>query len=96
MMLQAWHIYFWTVSPILLCKTSQAPSGWMGSVGAWVSRVQVWATLVHSPSCPVATPFLIFYLGCVRRVVVLLEGELPAQSEILNHYHYCYLNILVH
>jgi len=34
MMLQAWHTYFWAVSPILLCRTSQAPSGWMGSVGA--------------------------------------------------------------
>ncbi len=37
-MLQACHIYFWTVSPILLCKTSQAPSGWMGSIGASVFR----------------------------------------------------------
>ncbi len=33
MMLQARHTYFWTVSPILLCRTSQAPSGWMGTVG---------------------------------------------------------------
>ncbi len=34
MMLQARHTYFWAVSPILLCRTSQAPSGWMWSVGA--------------------------------------------------------------
>uniref|UniRef100_A0A8C4RLZ6 Solute carrier family 18 member 2 n=1 Tax=Erpetoichthys calabaricus TaxID=27687 RepID=A0A8C4RLZ6_ERPCA len=34
MMPQAWHTYPWPVSPIPLCSTSQAPSGWMGSVGA--------------------------------------------------------------
>ncbi len=34
MMLQAWPTYFWAVSPILLCRTSQAPSGWMGSFSA--------------------------------------------------------------
>ncbi|MBN3309037.1 RFFL ligase, partial [Amia calva] len=34
MMLQAWHTYFWAVPPILFCRTSQAPSGWIGSIGA--------------------------------------------------------------
>ena len=34
MMPQAWHTYLWAVLPIPLCSTSQAPSGWMGSVGA--------------------------------------------------------------
>ena len=31
---QAWHTYLWPVSPIPLYRTSRAPSGWMGSVGA--------------------------------------------------------------
>uniref|UniRef100_A0A8C4SGX3 Pre-mRNA processing factor 40 homolog B n=1 Tax=Erpetoichthys calabaricus TaxID=27687 RepID=A0A8C4SGX3_ERPCA len=34
MMPPAWHTYPWPVSPIPLCSTSQAPLGWMGSVGA--------------------------------------------------------------
>jgi len=34
LMLQAWHTYFQAVSPTIVCKTSQAPSGWMGSVRA--------------------------------------------------------------
>lgn len=70
MMPQAWHTYFWPVTPIPLCSTSQAPSGWMGSVGAQpfsdLSRdVQLdsglgsgWATQGHSPSCSEATPLI--------------------------------------
>uniref|UniRef100_A0A673ZN07 U2 snRNP-associated SURP domain containing n=1 Tax=Salmo trutta TaxID=8032 RepID=A0A673ZN07_SALTR len=34
MMLQAWHTCIWGVSPILLCRSSQALSGWIGSVAA--------------------------------------------------------------
>ena len=34
MTLQAWHTCMWGVYPILLCKTSQALSGWIGSVAA--------------------------------------------------------------
>jgi hypothetical protein len=34
MKLQAWHTCIWGVSPILLCRTSQALSGWMGSIAA--------------------------------------------------------------
>ena len=44
MMPQAWHTYLWAVLPIPLCSTSQAPSSWMGSVGAqpFSDRIQVW------------------------------------------------------
>ena len=64
MLLQAWH------TPILLCRTSQSPLGWMGSIGAQpfsdLSRdVQSsstlgsgWATHGHWQSCPIATPLL--------------------------------------
>ena len=34
MMLQAWHTCIWAVSPIPLCRSSQALSGWMWSVAA--------------------------------------------------------------
>jgi hypothetical protein len=34
MTLQAWYTCIWGVSPILLCRSSQALSGWMGSVAA--------------------------------------------------------------
>ena len=32
MMPQAWHTHLWAILPIPLCSTSQAQSGWMGSV----------------------------------------------------------------
>uniref|UniRef100_A0A8C7QSH2 Euchromatic histone-lysine N-methyltransferase 1b n=1 Tax=Oncorhynchus mykiss TaxID=8022 RepID=A0A8C7QSH2_ONCMY len=62
--LQPWHICIWVVSPILLCRSPQALSGWMGSVSAQLfsglSRdVQVWplAWLVRDiQTCPNATP----------------------------------------
>jgi hypothetical protein len=34
MTLQAWHTCVWGVSPILLCRSSYALSGWLGSVAA--------------------------------------------------------------
>lgn len=40
MMLQAWHICIWGVSPILLCRFSQALSGWIGSVAAQLFSLQ--------------------------------------------------------
>ncbi len=49
MILEVWHIYFWTVSPIFLYKTSQAPSGWMGNIGASVFRsLQSWSITFKS------------------------------------------------
>ena len=68
MTLQVWPTCIWEVSPILLCRSSQALSGWMGSVAAQIfsgiSRdVRVgsslgsgWATQGHSETCPKATP----------------------------------------
>ena len=56
MMLQAWHTCIWRVSPILLCRSSQALSGWMGSVAALSSGQS--ATSVHFLLCDQrATPF---------------------------------------
>ena len=70
MSLQAWHTFIWGVSPILLCRSSQALSGWMVSVAAplfsGLSRdVQSgsspgsgWAIRGYSETCPEATHVL--------------------------------------
>jgi hypothetical protein len=70
MMLQAWHTCIKGVSPILLCRSSQALSGWMGSVAAQLfsglsgdvrlgsSPGSGWATQGHSKTCPEANPAL--------------------------------------
>ncbi len=78
-----------TLFSAILCKSSQARSGWMGTIGgktlSGLSRdvrwgpSQGWATLGHSQSCP-----LLCCLGCVLRVIVMLEGEPLAQSEVLS------------
>ena len=81
MTLQAWHTYIWGVSLILLCRSSQALLGWMGSIAvqlfSGLSRdVQVRALagavkdiqkLVPKPllACPEATPDL-SVLCCVH------------------------------
>ena len=54
----------------LLCRSSQAPSGWTGSVFALKDIHR----LVLKP--------LLCYLGCVLRVVVLLKGGPSPQSEV--------------
>ena len=70
MMLQAWHTCIWGVSPIVLCRSSQALSGWMGSIAAQLfsglsrdvysgsSLGCGWASQGHSETCPEATPAL--------------------------------------
>ena len=75
MTLQAWHTCIWRVSPILLCRSSQALSGWIWSLAAQLfSRLSRdvrsgsspgsgWATQGHSETCPEATPAL----SCVTR-----------------------------
>ena len=83
MILQAWHTYFGAVSPILLCRTSQAPSGWMGSVGAQPfsdlsTEVLGLAGPIKDIHRVVPKP-LPCYIGCVLRVFVLLEVA-PANS----------------
>ena len=80
MTLQAWHTCIWGVSPILLCRRSQALSSWIYSYFKvsleMFDWVQVWA-----PAGPLKDIHrldlkpLLCYLGCVLRVVVLLEGE---------------------
>jgi hypothetical protein len=76
MMLQAWH-------------TSQALLGWMGSVAvqlfSGLSRdVQVWALAGPLKDIQRLVPKpLLLCLGCVLRVLVLLEGEPSPQSEVL-------------
>ena len=64
------------VSPILLCRSSQALSGWIGStaaqlfsglsrdVGSSSSPGSGWATQGHSETCPEATPVLSWLLFC--------------------------------
>ena len=89
MMPQAWHTCIWGVSPILLCRSSQALSGWMGSVAAQLfsglSRDQLGSSLgsgwpLKDIQKLVLKP-LLRCPGCVLRVVVLLEGEPSPQSE---------------
>ena len=91
--LQAWHTCIWGVSPILLCRSSQSLSGWMGSIAAqlvqvssemfdWV-QVRALAGPLKNIQRLVLKP-LLGCLGCVLRVVVLLEGESSPQSEVLN------------
>ena len=92
MTLQAWNTYIRGVSPILLCRSSQALSGWMGSVDAQIfsdlsldsfDRVQVPALAGPLKDIQRLVPKpLLHCLGCVLRGVVLLEGETSPQSEI--------------
>ena len=75
MTLQAWHTCIWVVSPILLCRSSQALPGWMESVAAQLfsglsrdvrsgsSPGSDWATQGHSETCPEATPTLSWLCG---------------------------------
>ena len=67
MTLQAWHTCIWGVSNILLWRSSQALSGWMGSVAAQIfsglsrdvhsgsSPGSGLATQGHSETCPEGT-----------------------------------------
>jgi hypothetical protein len=67
MMLQTWHTCIWGVSTITFCRSSQALSGWMGSVTAQLfsglyrdvrsgsSLGSGWATQEHSENWPEST-----------------------------------------
>lgn len=64
MMLKAWHTYFWTVSPILLSSTSEAPTGWMGSTDAQplselLRDLSTSASVVPSALVPLDFPMLV-------------------------------------
>ena len=82
-MLKAWHTCIWGVSPILLCRFCQVLSGWMGSVVSqlfsgfsemldWV-QVRALAGPLKDIQRLVLKP-LLCWLGCVLRVIVLLES----------------------
>ena len=85
---QALHMWIWGFSAILLRRSSQALSGWMGTIGrqqfSGLSRDvrfgsrqgSDWATQWQSQSCPSATPV------CVLRVIGLLQGEPSAPSKV--------------
>ena len=93
MTLQAWHTSIWGVSHVLLCRSSQALSGWMGSIAAQLfsglsrdvrlgsSSGSGWALKDIQRLVP---KLLLHCLGCELRVVVLLEGEPSPQSEVLS------------
>ena len=95
MTLQTWHTCIWGDSLILLYRSSQALSGWMGSIVTQLisglsrdvrsgsSPGSGWATQGHSETCPEYNT-LLCCIGCVLRVVVLLEGEPSPQSEDLS------------
>ena len=93
MTLQASHTCIWGVSPILLCRSSQALSGWMGSVAAQVfsglfrdvqsgsSPGSGWITQGHSETCPKAPPAMSWLCAQGRCPV---EGEPSPQSEFMS------------
>ena len=93
MTLQAWHTCIWGVSPILLYRSSQTLSDWMGNIAAQLfsghSRDVRSGSSLGSGWDPqdiqrlVLMP-LLHCLSCVLRVVVLLEGEPSPQSEVLS------------
>jgi hypothetical protein len=89
MTLQAWYTCIWGVSPIFLCRSSQVLSDWMGSVAAVFSGLSRDVRSVRALAGPfmdiqrlVPNPVL-HCLGCVLRVVVLLEGE-PLEQVFIN------------
>ena len=80
MTLQAWHTCIWGVSPILLCWSSEALSGWLHRYfqvfPEMFDRVQVQALAgpLKDIQRLVLKPHL-HCLGCVLRADVLLEGK---------------------
>ena len=91
MMLQAWHTCIWGVSPILLCRSSQALSGWMGSVAAQLLSPEMFDRVqVRAPAGPLNDIQRLVpkqhmrCIGCVLRVIVLLEGESSPHSDVLS------------
>ena len=93
MTLQAWNTCIWEVSPILLCRSSHALSGWIERIAAQLFsglqrcligfKAGLW--LGHSRTFRDLSQSLTLHcLGGVLRVVVLLEGEPSPQSEVLS------------
>ena len=91
MMPQALHTWIWGFTAIVLCRSSQALSGTMGTVGVQpFSGLSIDWAQVRALAGPlkdihrVVSKTLLRCLGCVLRVTVLLEGEHSAQSEVLS------------
>ena len=90
-MAKVFHTWIWGSSVILPCRSSPVPSGWMVNVGGQtfsglsrdaqlgLGQGSGWASQEWSQSCSEA---LLCYFSCVLRVIVLLEGEPSAQSEV--------------
>jgi hypothetical protein len=101
MMLQAWHTCIWRVSHILLCRYSQALSGWMGSIAAQLFsglqrctiRLMSEFWLGHSRTVRLVTNTLLRCLGFVLRVLVPMEGEFlsrfSSRISVLFSVHLC-------
>ena len=92
-MLRAWHTCILEVSPILLYRSSQVLSGWMGNVAVqlfqvspeMLDRVQIRALAGPLKDIQrLVQKQLLRCLGCVLWVGVLLEGEPSPQSEVLS------------
>ena len=91
-----WHTCIWGVSPILLCRSFQALSGWMGSVTAQLfsgfsrdirsgsSPGSGWATQGYLETCPKATPKLswLFYLFIYVSPLFNHVGQLRTSSHL--------------
>ena len=80
-------------SPILLYRSSQPLSGWMGSIAAQLFSVWALAGPLKDIQRLIPKP-LLHCLGCVLRVVVLLEGEPSALSEVLSALEHVLINDL--
>ena len=98
MMVQAWYTCVWGVSPILLRRSPQALSGCttiFRSLQRCSIQVQVQALAGSLKNIQRLFPKpLLLCLGCVLRVVVLLEGEPSPQSEILSALEQVFINDL--
>ena len=93
MTLQVWHTCIWGVSPIILCRSSQALSDWRGaSLSSYFKvspemfdRFQVRTVVGPLKDIQRRVPEpLLHCLACLLRVIVLLEGEPSPQSEVLS------------
>ena len=86
MMLHAWHTCIWGVSPILLCRSSQTLSGCYFHVSPEIfDRVQVRALVEPLKEIQrLVLKKLLRCVGCMLRVVILLEDEPSPLSEVLS------------
>jgi hypothetical protein len=94
MMLQDWHTYcifgeflsFFSADPLKLCQVGWGALLHYFQVSSEIFvRVQVWALAGPFKDIQRLVPNpLLCCLGCVYRVIVLLEGEPSPQSKVLS------------